>query len=83
MHFELLTKREEEIGSLIVRSAFNVHKELGPGLLERVYEVCLAHELKKVGLLYRRQVDRPIVYDGFVFEEGLQAGYFSGRPRYL
>ena len=72
MHFEPLTKREEEIGSLIVRSAFNVHKALGPGLLERVYEVCLAHELKKAGLLYRRQVDIPIVYDGLVFEEGLR-----------
>ena len=57
---------------MIVRSAFNVHKALGPGLLERVYEVCLAHELKKAGLLYRRQVDIPIVYDGLVFEEGLR-----------
>ena len=57
---------------MIVRSAFNVHKGLGPGLLERVYKVCLAHEFKKVGLLYRRQVDIPIVYDGLVFEEGLR-----------
>ncbi len=66
------TDREEEIGRMIVHCAFQVHKSLGPGLLERVYEVCLAHELNKMGLKALRQVDIPIVYDGLVFEDGLR-----------
>ena len=45
---------------------------MGSGLLEKVYEVCMAHELKKVGLDVRRQVDIPIVYDGIQFDEGLR-----------
>jgi len=49
-----------------------VHKKLGPGLLERVYEVCFCHELSKQGLKYQRQADIPIVYDGIVFDEGLR-----------
>ena len=63
---------EERIASAIVNAAYRVHKALGPGLLERVYEVCLAHELQKAGFFVRRQVDIPIAYDGLVFEEGLR-----------
>lgn len=66
------TEREEEIGRMVVHCAFQVHKALGPGLLERVYEVCLAHELTKLGLSVKRQVDIPIVYDGLVFDDGLR-----------
>jgi GxxExxY protein len=62
----------EKIGKLIVDSAYNVHINLGPGLLEKVYEVCFCHELTKRGLLYRRQVDIPIEYDNLKFEEGLR-----------
>lgn len=62
----------DEIGKLIVDSAYTVHKNLGPGLLEKVYEVCFCHELSKRGLRYRRQVDIPIVYDSLSFEEGLR-----------
>jgi GxxExxY protein len=72
MSFKPLTEREEQIGRIVVNAAFKVHKELGPGLLEKVYEVCLAHEFKKVGFNYRRQVDIPITYDGIIFEEGLR-----------
>ncbi len=63
---------EERIGKLIVNASFIVHKALGPGLLEKVYEVCLAHELRKSGLNVERQLDIPIVYDGITFEEGLR-----------
>ncbi len=66
------TDREEEIGKMIVHSAFQVHKALGPGLLERVYEICLAHELTKLGLNVSRQVNIPIIYDGISFEDGLR-----------
>ncbi len=62
----------EEIGKKIVDAAYHVHKALGPGLLEKVYEVCLCHELKKRGLKFKRQLDIPIVYDGLVFDEGLR-----------
>ena len=68
----MITARTEEIAKIIVNSAYKVHKELGPGLLERVYEVCLAHEISKVGLDVKRQIDIPIVYDGIEFSEGLR-----------
>lgn len=57
---------------MFVHAAFKVHKELGPGLLERVYEVCLEHEIGKLGLEVQRQVDIPIVFDNIVFDEGLR-----------
>jgi GxxExxY protein len=66
------TEREEEIGKAIVNAAFKVHNELGPGLLEKVYEICVAHELRKSGFEVFRQVDIPVVYDGITFEEGLR-----------
>ncbi len=66
------SKELELISKQIVDSAFTVHKKLGPGLLERVYEVCLCHELKKRGLSFKRQVDIPIKYDGITFDEGLR-----------
>jgi GxxExxY protein len=68
----MITERTEETARIIVNSAFKVHKELGPGLLERVYEVCLAHEISKAGLDVKRQIDIPIVYDGIEFTEGLR-----------
>lgn len=68
----MLSERTEEIGKMVVNSAFKVHKQLGPVLLERVYEVCLAHEITKAGLDVKRQVDIPIFYDGIEFEEGLR-----------
>ena len=49
-----------------------VHKKLGPGLLERIYEVCFCHELGKRGLKHQRQVCVPIKYDDMIFDEGLR-----------
>ena len=51
----------EKIGKLIVDSAYTVHINLGPGLLEKVYEVCFCHELTKRGLYFQRPIDIPIV----------------------
>ena len=68
----MITARTEEIAKIIVNSAYKVHKELGPGLLEKVYEVCLAHEISKAGLDVKRQIDLPIIYDGIEFNEGLR-----------
>ena len=64
---------ENEIGKIIVNSAVTLHKELGPGLLESVYEVILAHELEKCGLAVERQVATPIAYGGITFTEGFRA----------
>ena len=68
----MINERTEEIAKIIVNSAFKVHKELGPGLLERVYEVCLAYEIKKAGLEVKSQMDVPIVYDGVILKEKLR-----------
>ncbi len=62
----------ENVGSKIADSAFTIHKNLGPGLLEKVYEVCFCHELTKRGLTVQRQIYIPIKYDGITFEEGLR-----------
>ena len=70
--FKPIDERNEHFATLIVDAAYTVHKNLGPGLLEKVYEVCLCHELAKRGLAYRRQLDIPIVYDNLTFEEGLR-----------
>ena len=59
--FEPLSEREEQIAKKIVDAAYTVHKALGPGLLEKVYEVCFCHELTKRGLRYQRQVEVPII----------------------
>jgi GxxExxY protein len=63
---------EEEIGREVVDSAVRVHRRLGPGLLETVYEAVLAQELRKRGLQVARQVVVPLDYDGMQFEEAFR-----------
>ena len=60
----------DRVATEIVDAAHKVHNELGPGLLESVYEVCLEHELVKRGLTVRRQVSLPVVYDSVEIEAG-------------
>jgi GxxExxY protein len=69
---------ENQIAKIILDSAFRVHTKSGPGLLETVYEVILAHELRKQGLQVQRQVPIPIRYDELVFEEGFRADLLVG-----
>jgi GxxExxY protein len=64
---------ENGIGKIIVDTAVAVHRELGPGLLETVYEVILAHELERRGLSVKRQISIPIEYHGIKFDEGFRA----------
>ena len=71
-NFLPLSAEEEMTGKRIVNAAYVVHKTLGPGLLEKVYEVCFCHELFKKGIEFKRQISIPIVYDGIVFDEGLR-----------
>lgn len=64
---------ENEIATEVVDAAFKIHQRLGPGLLESVYEVVLAYELRKRGLEALRQVPIRIVWDEIRFEEGFRA----------
>jgi len=67
---------ENEIGSIVVDTAINLHKRLGPGLLESVYEVILMKLLTKKGLSVQRQVAIPIEFEGEVFDEGFRIDLF-------
>ncbi len=67
-----LSSREEQIATAIVDAAYRVHRELGPGLLERVYEACFCYELEQKGLYYQRQVVVPVKYHGMSFDEGFR-----------
>ena len=62
----------DRVASLIVDAAMEVHRALGPGLLESVYETCLAHALGKRGVNVQRQVCLPIVYDDVRIDGGLR-----------
>lgn len=59
-----------EIPEQILDAALEVHRHLGPGLLESAYELCVHHELHCRGLQVRRQVELPIKYDGIVLDAG-------------
>jgi GxxExxY protein len=67
---------ENEIGTIIVDAAVEVHRVLGPGLLESVYEAALAYELLMRGLRVERQVPVPIKFKGVKFDEGFKADLF-------
>ena len=64
---------ENEIGTIVVETAINVHRELGPGLFETVYEIVMAHELSARGLPAKRQLPIAIVYKGIEFPEAFRA----------
>ena len=72
MKHDKLPNHIEELATIIVNSAFKVHKELGQGLLERIYETCFCYELEKAGIKYQRQIDIPFMYDNIRFDEGLR-----------
>ncbi|WP_421917918.1 GxxExxY protein [Marinifilum sp.] len=61
--------RYEEIGRKVVQASYEVHKELGPGLLESVYEICLVEELQNLNLKVERQVKLPVNFKGKVLEK--------------
>jgi GxxExxY protein len=64
---------ENDIGTRVIETAITIHRELGPGLLETVYEVILARELTNLGFEVKRQIPVPIVYKGISFDEGFRA----------
>ena len=60
--------RENDLTDKIIGAAIEVHRRLGPGLLEAVYEECLCYELSQAGLKFQRQMHLPITYKGIKFE---------------
>jgi len=64
---------ENEIAKLVLDSAFKIHTETGPGLLESVYEELLAYELGKIGLSVKRQVGIPLMHESVKMEIGFRA----------
>ncbi len=62
----------ELVGRKVLDAAFKVHTGLGPGLLESVYEACMAFELRKSGLLVNIQVALPVIYDEIQVDAGLR-----------
>ncbi len=67
---EALPPETDKISRSIVDAALTVHRALGPGLLESVYEECLAYELKKRGHNVAQQLSLPVVYDSITLDAG-------------
>ena|SRR5690348_9008980 len=64
---------QERLTERVIGLAIDVHKELGPGLLESVYERCLAFDLKRAGIPFKRQAAIPVAYHGFRLHTGFRA----------
>jgi GxxExxY protein len=71
-NFLVVSPETDRMAKEVVDGAFKVHSTLGPGLLESIYEVCLAHELSRRGLKFQTQVAFPIVYDDIRLDAGLR-----------
>ncbi len=70
--FEPIPEEADRIAREIVDAAMTVHRALGPGLLESVYEICLCHELSKRAVRFQRQLNLPVLYDGMRLDGGLR-----------
>ena len=69
----------ERVATAIVDGALAGHRKLGPGLLEGIYETCMAYEIEKRELKVDRQVQVPLYYDGARLENELRLDFFGGR----
>ena len=81
--FEPLPPDVEHLAKEVVDAAYKVHSSLGPGLLESVYETCVAHELGKRKIPSRRQIKIPVIYDGIRLEAGLRIDLLVDRKLIL
>ncbi len=70
--YDKLSDSEEYLASQIVDIAIKIHKSLGPGLLESVYEKCFEYDLAQRGINYQRQKEVPIIYETLKVEDGLR-----------
>lgn len=80
---EPIPERINFLSGLVLDCAFKVHKELGPGLIESVYETCLFHELRKAGIEAEKQVRIPIAYDGILLDAELRIDIWVERSMIL
>jgi GxxExxY protein len=69
----------EEVGKKVLDAAYSVHSALGPGLLESVYEVCLAYKLKQQKVIVNTQVVMPVMFEGIQVETGLRLDLLVGN----
>jgi GxxExxY protein len=73
--YEPIPMQTNRLARQIVDCSFKVHSQLGPGLLESVYEVCLAYEVNKLGIPFVRQQALPVIYDGIRLDAGLRPDF--------
>ena len=66
-------RTENDLSALVVEEAVRLHRGLGPGLLENVYETILARKLEEHGVIVRRQMQVPLVYEGIAFDAAFRA----------
>ena len=76
---EAVSPEVNSVGRAVMDAAFNVHRELGPGLLESVYELCLAEELTRAGRSVERQVAIPVRYKEAQFDAGFRLDLLVDR----
>jgi GxxExxY protein len=79
MTFNPIPPEVEGLAKHSFNCALKVHRALGPGLRESVYEVCLKYELEKLGLRIENQVELPVVYEGIVLEAGMRLDLWIER----
>lgn len=70
--YQVLSEQQELIAKEVVNIAFKIHKELGPGLLESVYDKCFCYELFNRSIQYERQKSVQIIYNSLVIDDGLR-----------
>ena len=80
---EKIPERVDFLSNRVINAAIKVHKELGPGLIESVYETCLFYELQKAQIVSERQVKLPIVYDGVTLDAELRLDIWIERSLIL
>lgn len=73
--FKPITEKEQWLTSQLMNTAISIHKILGPGLLESIYEKCFCYELAKRNISFIRQQPIPIVYNNMLIDEGLKIDF--------
>ena len=77
--YEPIGSDVEALATSVVNAAFRVHKALGPGLLESVYETCVKHELSKLDIVCESQVSVPVIYDNIQLDAALRLDLWIER----
>ena len=78
MKHQAIPPETEQVARLVLDAAFAVHKALGPGLLESVYEACICHELELLGITVQRQYPVKVRYRGIELETGFRVDVLVG-----